>query len=859
MRLKSTLLLLFAAFVLPGYSFLLGIDFGYEFTKAALVAPGVNFEIVLTPDSKRKDVSGLAISPISGKKEALQRTYGSSALTTCTRSPASCMLHLKPLLGRSLADPAAKEYTETHPGVTLVESKNSRNTIAFQVAKDLTFPVEELLAMSIGEIRDRAEAHLKAAVSGGYSSVTDVAITVPSFFTQAQRAAIQDAVEIAGMNLVALVDDGTAVALNYASTRTFGEDKEYHLIYDMGAGSVKATLVSFRQNETDTTVEIEGVGYDANVGGHLLTNAVFELLKDHFLAANPKIRTQEFQANSRAMTRLWQSAEKAKFVLSANSETSVSLELLYDDKDFKAVITRDEFEEACESLMTRIVTPVIKATSETFNPVAANAEIQSVILAGGSTRVPFVQRHLAAFVGEDKISKNVNADEAAVLGATLRGVLLSKMYRSKPIHVIEHAVHDYRVQLDDSVVGVVLKKGDVPTETSVSLSPDSTAFSADIYEDGLLYVQYNAKVDLEASKLNSTTCPGGVGYNITFGFDRGLLSFERLNALCFNTSSEDVLKRVVISTKAKYASVRPMGLPSKQTSAARLKDLLRKDKSRQQRDEMINEYEAAVYDLRAYLDSDDVVEKGPPTMVDEASDAVREHVEWLDYESDGASLKDIKDRFDEIRVLKVKIETFVEMADLPLDKEEFGRLHQMGLDTIHELQELMLTMSEDASVLYDNYTQFGLNFDEESRKIKVKTKQISEAQIQEHFQQLSDNLEALAPLKEDDTAEAELAARSREELFVIREEVGKEVMELKAIVSTLKSVHEQRISALAERLTKHVRQQAKAAAKKARVAEKQNKADAEAEADASTATEPPVENTSSTEFEAEASPNHDEL
>ncbi|GMF08052.1 unnamed protein product, partial [Ambrosiozyma monospora] len=178
--------------------------------------------------------------------------------------------------------------------------------------------------MTFENIKGRAEAHWQEALPGSATQISDVVITVPAFFSQAQRNAVIDSAAIAGLNVVALIDDGLAVAVNFAQNREFTEEKQYHMIYDMGAGSTKATLVSFATINGTLQLEVEGYGYDDTLGGHLFTESIKNILETKFLSMHPHVQKSEFLANAKSMNRLWQAADKAKLVLSANTETRIS-------------------------------------------------------------------------------------------------------------------------------------------------------------------------------------------------------------------------------------------------------------------------------------------------------------------------------------------------------------------------------------------------------------------------------------------------------------------------------------------------------------------------------------------------------
>ncbi|KAK9377002.1 Hsp70 protein-domain-containing protein [Lipomyces chichibuensis] len=432
----------------PALAAILGIDFGQSTTKAALVAPGVPFEIVLTRDSKRKDVSGVAF-------KGEERLYGSAAAGIAPRTPSAAFLHFKPLLGRSVSSSEAKTYLEQHHGIELIPSGN-RSTVSFKT-DDSSFPVEELLAMSISHIKALGEEMLPK--SSATSRIYDVAITVPPYFDSVQRKAIIDAAEIAGVRVTALVPDGVATAINYASARSFGNEKQYHFVLDMGAGSTSATLVSFQEvqerghrfGKSTLNITVEGVGFDQNLGGDLLDQRIYEILLARFIEAHG----DGILSSPRALVRLHKEAERVKTILSANTEVKASVESLYDDIDFRTMVSRAEFEDAIQDVLPRVTKPFDDALQ------AANLDIldiQSVILMGGTTRVPIFQQVLIKDVlkgDASKLSKNVNADEAAVMGATFRGVSVSKQFKAKEINVLDPAIWEYDVVVSNSDGGII--------------------------------------------------------------------------------------------------------------------------------------------------------------------------------------------------------------------------------------------------------------------------------------------------------------------------------------------------------------------------------------------------------------------
>ncbi|KAG7777801.1 hypothetical protein KL930_000178 [Ogataea haglerorum] len=774
------LVALFFVFV-QGWASLLAIDFGQDYSKAALVAPGVAFDLILTDETKRKHQSGVAILAKDGQ---IERKFNSHALSACTRTPQSCFFELKSLIGRQIDEPQVTRFEKKYRGIKVVAASSQRPTVAFDVNGEV-YLLEEVLGMVLEEIKKRAELHWDQTLGGGSSNtISDVVLSVPGFLDQAQRTALVDAAEIAGLNVVALIDDGLAVALNYASTRDF-EQKHYHVIYDVGAGSTKATLVSFSKDNETLRVENEGYGYDETFGGNLFTESLQAIIEDKFLAQH-QIKPETLWSDARAMNRLRQSAEKAKLVLSANSETKVSVESLINDIDLKVVVSRDEFEEYMTEHMDRIVAPLAAAVGD--------RKVESVILAGGSTRVPFVQKHLAKYLGGDALlSKSVNADEAAVFGTLLGGISVSGKFRTRPIELVQHATRNFELAAGGQMA-VVFNESSVSREASVAL-PGLKGMLGDVqvdfFEAGQLFSQYKFK-----NEINSTACPGGVEYFANCTLDsRKLFVLRSLEAVCADNGSV----RSSLTAKPSHPGYKPLGSLAKYQSASKLRSLTNQDKQRQQRDALINSLEASLYDLRGYAEDENVVANGPPSMVRAARDMVSELLDWLEDVPATASVKDIQEKYDDVRVMRIKLETLVHHGDRLLSLAEFARLKEKALETMYKLQDFMVVMSQDALSLRANYTELGLDFEEANKRVKVKVPEVDEQELEQRMRRISD---FVGVVDHFETHEGEIDAKDKETLFDLRERVLEELKEVQSTYRALKQAHEKRIRSLREQLKK---------------------------------------------------------
>uniref|UniRef100_A0A1B6CKK6 Hypoxia up-regulated protein 1 n=1 Tax=Clastoptera arizonana TaxID=38151 RepID=A0A1B6CKK6_9HEMI len=398
----------------------MSVDLGSEWMKIAIVSPGVPMEIALNKESKRK--TPVCISFRNG-----ERTFGEDAETVGVRFPQNSYRYLLDLLGKHVDNPIVKLYQERFPYYDIVPDP-VRGTVVFKHDSDTMYSVEELVGMLLNKAKEFAET------SAG-QPINEVVLTVPGYFNQAERKAILQAAQLAGLKVLQLINDYTAVSLNYGIFRRkdFNESTQYIMFFDMGASSTTATIASYQMvktkekgfTETNPQVSILGVGYDRTLGGLEMQLRLSQYLGKKF--NEMKKTTKNVFDNPRSVAKLFKEAGRLKTILSANVDFTAQIEGLIDEIDFKLQVTREEFEGLCKDLFDRIKNPIeqaIKSSGITMDV------LNQVILVGAGTRVPAVQDRLLAAVKMD-LSKNLNTDEAAVLGAVYKAADLSTGFKVK--------------------------------------------------------------------------------------------------------------------------------------------------------------------------------------------------------------------------------------------------------------------------------------------------------------------------------------------------------------------------------------------------------------------------------------------
>jgi len=425
----------------------MSIDVGSEWMKIAVAAPGVPMEIVLNKESKRK-------TPVAISFRNDERMIGDDAYTVGVKFPPNMYFYLLDLLGKPKDHPLVELYQKRFPYYKIVEDPQ-RKTVLFEHDSDTKYSPEELLAMILNKAKEYAETFAQ-------QQIRDSVITVPAFFNQAERRAMLKAAELAGLKVLQLINSNTAAALDYGIFRRsdFNETAQNILFYDMGASSTVATIASYQIVKTKEKgftehhpqVSVTGLGYDRTLGGL----EVQIRLRDHLARSfNALKKTKKnVMDNPRAMAKLFKEAGRVKNVLSANVDHYAQIENLIDEIDFRHQVTREQLENFCADLFERVPVPIEQALAASKLSID---QISHIIIVGAATRMPKVQEILTKFTKRE-LGKNLNADEAAALGAIYRAADLSAGFQVKKFLAKDAVIFpievDFERELDAGEDGV---------------------------------------------------------------------------------------------------------------------------------------------------------------------------------------------------------------------------------------------------------------------------------------------------------------------------------------------------------------------------------------------------------------------
>ena len=309
--------------------------------------------------------------------------------------------------GERMVGQVAKRQAITNPDRTVMSIKRHMGTSHRVDIDGKSYTPQEISAMILQKLKSDAEAFLG-------TSVTQAVITVPAYFSDAQRQATKDAGKIAGLEVLRIINEPTAAALAYGVDK----DKDQKvMIYDLGGGTFDVSILEISD---DGVFEVLATAGNNKLGGDDFDERVINWIADQFKAEN----NIDLRQDKMALQRLKEAAEKAKIELSGMASTNINLPFITADatgpKHFDGTLTRAKFNEITADLVEKTVAPMKQALSDAG---LSASQIDKVLLVGGSTRIPAVQDAVKSFTGKEPF-KGINPDECVAIGAAIQGGVL---------------------------------------------------------------------------------------------------------------------------------------------------------------------------------------------------------------------------------------------------------------------------------------------------------------------------------------------------------------------------------------------------------------------------------------------------
>ncbi|CAI8612057.1 unnamed protein product [Vicia faba] len=434
-----------------------------------------------------------------------QRLIGDAAKNQASSNPTNTVFDAKRLIGRKYSDSIVQNDLLLWPFKVIAGPNDKPLILVNHKGEEKHFVAEEISAVILMQMREIAEAFLE-------SPVKNAVITVPAYFNDSQRRATKDAGDIAGLNVMRIINEPTAAALAYGlQKRANCVDQRNILIFDLGGGTFDVSILTIKNKD----FEVKATAGDTHLGGEDFDNKMV----NHFVKEFKMKNKEDISGNPKALRRLRTACERAKRTLSYETEATIDLDVIHQGIDFSSSITRAKFEQLNMNLFEKCIDTV---NSCLVDAKMDKSSIDDVVLVGGSSRIPKVKQLLQDFFEGKELCKSINPDEAVAYGAAVQAALLSEGSKNVPILMLRDVTPlSLGISKTGYIMSVVIPRNtSVPfkkTQDYVTASDNLSSVSIEVYEGERVISTENNLLGLFNLKL--PLAPRGLPLKVCFTID----------------------------------------------------------------------------------------------------------------------------------------------------------------------------------------------------------------------------------------------------------------------------------------------------------------------------------------------------